>query len=102
MAFSGGVCDTRCQNFFTTIIKNEDKARLRWFIKHRDQLLKNLENPKLIEKIKRDFSPEKKSKKSKQIREEKLKHVCIKVFFLYFRSDQNLIFYFCFRINYKL
>lgn len=47
----GGVCDIRCQAFWTSVIKNEEDMRRRWYNKNQDLLLENfkLEDKKLQE-----------------------------------------------------
>ncbi|XP_033220055.1 uncharacterized protein LOC117174796 [Belonocnema kinseyi] len=71
MASSGGACDTRCQAFFTSVIKKENAARMKWFIKYQDRLLKDLEDPKLAHKAEDLKSLSARTKKTKKRQEKK-------------------------------
>ena len=88
MALSGGVCDTRCQAFFTSVIEKENAMRRKWFLQNEEKLVKNLEeDSKLSQKVEDLKSLSKESKKSKKretSREEIKKQVRFKIFSIFF------------------
>ncbi|XP_076396535.1 uncharacterized protein LOC100879851 [Megachile rotundata] len=45
---TGGICDARCQAFWTTMIRREEAMRIRWFLKNQQKLLARLEKSKQI------------------------------------------------------
>ena len=47
----GGICDSRCQAFYTAMIEKEESMRMRWFVKNQQKLLEHLEKTKPAKKI---------------------------------------------------
>ncbi|XP_076681711.1 uncharacterized protein LOC143375933 [Andrena cerasifolii] len=47
----GGICDSRCQAFYTAMIEKEESMRMRWFVKNKQKLLEHLEKTKPAKKI---------------------------------------------------
>lgn len=48
----GGICDTRCQSFYTDMIKKEESVRIRWFLKNQQKLLDRLKDARTARKVK--------------------------------------------------
>ncbi|XP_043514582.1 protein ATP6V1FNB-like [Frieseomelitta varia] len=48
MSIRGGICDARCQAFYTAMIQKEENTRIRWFLKNQQKLLDHLEKTKEI------------------------------------------------------
>lgn len=94
----GGICDIRCQAFWTSVIKNEEAMRRKWYNKNKDLLLENfkLEDQKLQE-LKQQLSSKKSSskksfdKKKKQVR---------KILSLFYKKKKFILF-FLFQIKRK-
>ncbi|XP_020281624.1 uncharacterized protein LOC109853689 [Pseudomyrmex gracilis] len=64
---AGDVCDTRCQLFHKELIRNENRIRMRWFVKNQERLIENLREPKLMKRAREAIESAKKREEKVRI-----------------------------------